>query len=74
MYFMLDGDEFGWEKSRQEGEEEVKEVGCSFKSDAGERSVWASERVSQDLVRWEGVHGSWVEESRDLTYFVRETL
>lgn len=37
MYFMLDGDKLGvGGRSRQEREEEVKEVGCHFRSDAGE--------------------------------------
>ena len=41
---MLDGDKLVvGGKSRQEGEEEVKEVGCYFRSDAGEKSVWVSE-------------------------------
>ena len=40
MHFMLDGDKLVvGGKSRQEGEEEVKEVGCYFRSDAGEKSV-----------------------------------
>lgn len=37
---MLDGDKLGvGGRSRQEREEEVKEVGCHFRSDAGEKSV-----------------------------------
>lgn len=44
---MLVGDKSGGNKSNQEGEEEVKEIGYTFKSDAQERSETV--RFSQDL-------------------------